>query len=339
MDIENLTGFPARIMAGGVVTKTPSIESLCRTKKGLPEGVAVRGLLVVKCTLDFKAGRWTPAPDQLPVWEQDEKGPPFFEKDVMFQKGGVDLAVIGSAKAPDGPVPQMTVSVRIGKQAMELAVFGNRFWKKKLWGFVPSDPEPFQEMPIALENAFGGETVDVNGGPASSPMNAVGKGYTFPHKASQREGVPLPNIEDPQHLITSMDDRPDPVGFCFLPATHGLRLMAGIKPNPGAMPEILPCIHNAAFPDMILPQYPAGETIEVMGMTVPSPWRVPLPAFPARAELKGDGGVRPLPLEPDTVCLLVDKQRMYLTAKGRFDYDLEHPPTLTAVIHPTEGGA
>lgn len=339
MDIENLTVFPAKVMAGGVVTKTPSFESLARAKGKLPEGVSVRGLLIVKCTLDYKNGAWAPAKDPLPIWDEDEKGPPFLEKDIMFQKDGLDLAIIGSARAPSGPVPQMTVSVTIGAWSRHLAVFGPRFWRKRLRKLVPSDPQSFAEMPIVPENAYGGETVDEEGAAAISPMNPVGKGYTFPNKKSQVEGVPLPNIEDPAHLIADIHSRPDPVGFGFLPATHGLRLREGIRPNPGGMPEILARINNAAFPGMTLPRYPAGESIEIAGMTVPTPWRAPLPVFPARAELKGDGGTRMLPLEPDTLCLLMDQQRLYITAKGRFDYDLEHPPTLTAVVHPAEGGA
>ncbi|MFH0878510.1 MAG: DUF2169 domain-containing protein [Lentisphaerota bacterium] len=340
MDLENLTGFPAKVMAGGVVTKTPSFESLARSKGKLPEGVSVRGLLIVKCTLDYKDGAWTPAKDPFPIWDEDEQGPPFFEKDIMFQKDGLDLAIIGSARAPSEPVTQMTVSVAIGAWSRRLAVFGPRFWFKRLWQFVPSDPQPFTEMPIILENAYGGETVDEKGEAAVSPMNPVGKGYTFPNKKSQVEGVPLPNIEDPAHLISDIQEKPDPVGFGFLPVTHGLRLCAGLRPKPGGgMPEILLRINNAAYPGMTLPRYPAGETLEIEGMTVPSPWRAKLPAFPAQAELKGDGGTRLLPLEPDTLCLLLDQRRMYITAKGRFDYDLEHPPTLTAVVRPKEGGA
>jgi hypothetical protein len=32
---------------------------------------------------------------------------------------------------------------------------------------------------------------------------------------------------------------------------------------------------------------------------------------------------------------MVDQQRLYVTAKGRFDYDLANPPDLTAVVHPS----
>jgi hypothetical protein len=335
VELDNRTPWSAQVFTGGVAAGAVPLSAIIKARQGLPSGVSVRGLLVVKATLQFEKGQWQPAAEQLPIWELDEEGPPFFEKDIMFQKGGVDLVVLGSARAPADPVTHMEVSVRLGDWSRILAVFGDRIWARQWNRFVASAPKPFKEMPIIWENAYGGTTLDHEGTAAPSPFNAVGKGYTLPNPKSQVEGVALPNIEDPGHLIVSIDDRPDPVGFGFLPFTNGLRLRAGLKPHPSGLPEILPRVHNAAHPDLVLPGYPAGSKIEVSGMTAPTPWRATLPAFPARAALRGPTDETALPLEPDTVCLMVDQQRLYVTAKGRFDYDLANPPDLTAVVHPS----
>ncbi|MGO9108723.1 MAG: DUF2169 domain-containing protein [Thermoguttaceae bacterium] len=337
MDLENLTAFPARAMVGFVASAPPSFASLTRTKHGLPPEFRVQGLLVVKCTLEYNGKTWAPAAEQIPIWEQDQEGPPYFEKDVMFQKGGLDLAIMGHARAPGKPVPKMTVSVSIGAWSHRLVVFGSRQWNKRFSRFAPSDPEPFQEISLTLEHAFGGTTLDHEGHAVPWPLNPDGMGFTMPNKNSQIEGVALPHIEDPAHLITGVDDKPEPVGFALLPFTNGLRLRAGVRPRPDATvgpPVILPRLHNAAFPGMILPHYPSGEEIMVEGMTTRSPWAARLPAFPAQAELQDEDRATTLTLEPDTLCIFMDQQRLYITAKGRFDYDLEKPPRLTAVVRP-----
>lgn len=337
MDLDNHTSWPAQVFTGGVPTGSFTLASLVRSRGEIPDGVSVRGLVVVKATLKFQDRGWQPAAEQLPIWEFDQEGPPFFEKDIMFQKGGVDLAIIGSARPSDGPVEQMEVSIRLGTLVKKLMIFGDRTWLRQRNQFVPSAPKPFTEMPLIREKAFGGTTVDEDGNPAPSPLNATGKGYTLPNARSQVEGVPLPNVEDPAHLIRSIEDRPEPVGLDFLPFTNGLRLRAGLTPRPAGPPDVSPRVHNAAHPDLVLTGYPTGETLEVGGMTVPGPWRAVLPPFPARAALRGPKAENPLPLQPDTICLLPDRQLMYLTAKGRFDYDLDNPPDLKAVVYPLEG--
>jgi uncharacterized protein DUF2169 len=341
LDVENQSPFPARVLTGGVPTGPITLASMARSRGPLPDGVTVRGLLIVKATLAFSGGGWRLAPPeaQFPVWDLDQQGPPFFEKDIMFQKGGVDLVVVGSAVAPGSVVTQMQVSVILGDWSRTLAVFGNRLWTGGQGHFVPSAPEAFETLPITWENAFGGTTVDHEGNQSPFPLNPNGKGYTLPNPQSQVAGVPLPNIEDPAHLIASMEDRPDPVGFGFLPATSGMRLREGVIPRGDGKPDVTPRIYNAAPPGFVFTAYPEGAALEVHGMTRPSPWRAALPPFPARAALRGPAGETPLPLEVDTICLVTDGFLMYLTAKGRFDYDLEHPPDLTAVVYPVEGGA
>lgn len=100
-----------------------------------------------------------------------------------------------------GAVPRTACSVRVTLGAIdkELYVVGDR-----RWGMLgASDPEPFIEMPIRWANAFGGERY---------AANPLGKGASS-ISTSGGEIHPLPNVEDPQHLVMAPGDRPAPAGF------------------------------------------------------------------------------------------------------------------------------
>src|SRR5262249_6121055 len=147
VDVDNRTSWPARASAGGVPMGPVTIDSLIRSRGEIPDSVSVRGLLIVKATLKLQSGGWQPAAEQLPIWEFDQPGPPFLEKDIMFQKGGVDLAIIGSARSPKGPVGQMDVLVRLGTFVRKFVILGDRTWLRQRNQFVPSSSRPFTEMP------------------------------------------------------------------------------------------------------------------------------------------------------------------------------------------------
>jgi len=92
----------------------------------------------------------------------------------------------------------------VGERKRTLMVLGNRYWKAGLMGLKATDPEPFTEMEMRYENAFGGEMFD---------KNPVGKGIDRVGGDEGQVGRPLPNIEDPRHLIDSAGQRPVPAGF------------------------------------------------------------------------------------------------------------------------------
>ncbi len=129
--------------------------------------------------------------------------------DTGMPKPNCEVLVSGKCFAPGGrAVPAHQVSLRVGPVNKTLYVFGNRFWKRA-GGMVKtiSDPEPFREMEISFQNAYGGE---------GFAKNPVGKGFV-PDEDEKGETLhPLPNIEDPDHLIGSPDDKPEPAGFSVL---------------------------------------------------------------------------------------------------------------------------
>jgi uncharacterized protein YjbI with pentapeptide repeats len=125
--------------------------------------------------------------------------------DMAMPKPKGEVLVWGKCFSPDGrPTPASQVHFRMGAVEKGAYVFGDRHWNKTALGMTISDPEPFVEMPVTYERAFGGKSFERN--PAGKGMDAV-------NSASGNEARPLPNIEDPKHLIGSPGDRPEPRGF------------------------------------------------------------------------------------------------------------------------------
>ena len=184
--------------------------------------------------------------------------------DMGMPKKQGEFLVYGQCHAPAaGPVTALPVRVRVGAQAKNLHVFGNRQWNKRGPVFSISEPEPFTRIRIDYANAFGGPDY---------PQNPTGKGMP-PADAS----APwlLPNIELPGKPITFTDDRPAPAGLGPLDFTWPQRFSkAGTHDQkwletrfPGFAADMDWTLFNAAPEDQWLSGFFAGEeAFEVSGM-------------------------------------------------------------------------
>ena len=134
-------------------------------------------------------------------------------------KEAADFIVRGSAFAPGGkPVARMIASASIGAASKRIAVFGRREirWDRDGQPRI-EDPEPFTEVPIVYESAYGGvdERVRPPGEvtlpqfvmavmrtdhPGMYPRNPVGKGYVV--APEPLPGLQMPSLEDPDDLLT-----------------------------------------------------------------------------------------------------------------------------------------
>ncbi|MEE4356657.1 MAG: DUF2169 domain-containing protein, partial [Desulfococcaceae bacterium] len=149
--------------------------------------------------------------DGSPVLEQDIWSVigEMLGKNEMFDggmpKSNAEVLVYGNFYFPDGQTGTSgNVSLSIASVKKELTVFGNRFWIKKMGAeFGTTAPEPFSELPLTYNYAFGGEGYN---------PNPAGKGYKS-IETEDGELHPLPNIEYPDHLIFSAKDRPQPAAF------------------------------------------------------------------------------------------------------------------------------
>ncbi|HJL14392.1 MAG TPA: DUF2169 domain-containing protein [Sandaracinaceae bacterium LLY-WYZ-13_1] len=165
--------------------------------------------------------------------------------DAGIPKARSEVLVSGSAHQPGGRMgPTLPVRVEIGGIDKQLYVIGDRRWERG----VPTEPLPFAQMPLSWERAFGGEGFD---------PNPRGRGYAPIEDAEGRTVHPLPNVENPDRLVRSPKDRPEPAGFGAIDFTWPQRFkLAGTYDKkwletrfPGFAEDLDWRIWNLAAPD------------------------------------------------------------------------------------------
>ncbi len=124
--------------------------------------------------------------------------------DYCMPKPQGEVLVYGNYYSPGGqPVTADTVQFNIGAVNKTLSVIGDRYWRAIA---TPGVPESFNTMPVTYEYAFGG---------IEYKANPVGKGIDEVDVFGEMR-IPMPNIENPDWLVTSKSQRPDPAGFAPL---------------------------------------------------------------------------------------------------------------------------
>jgi len=154
-------------------------------------------------------------------WEGDDPAavPLRAESDLAFRKDQADVVVLATAHAPGGTaVPQFDVEVGIGRHRRVLRVFGarqavyrgpaNPSLKKPVEDLPRfTDPEPVRKVPVTPWAAYGGTArfrvpgtdtvVEV-----PCPTNPFGRGYCIQNSPEGLDGLWLPQVEDPERLLT-----------------------------------------------------------------------------------------------------------------------------------------
>lgn len=233
--------------------------------------------VIVKATFNF--GKvFTLTDEQTPptvadvYWEKPGESSLKYASDMHLGKVATDIIMLGHACAPgQKEVSELDVSLVVGKASKTVRVFGNREWRE---GTI-TRPAPFKTMPMVYEKAYGGayfsegEVVDVE------PRNPVGRGFAGGRKDKEMNGVPLPNLEDPQHLIRDPSDQPVPAcfGFCaphWLPRAGfaGTCDAAWEKTRAPFLPDDFDRrFHSMAHPDLVYPGYlEGGEPVAIANM-------------------------------------------------------------------------
>jgi len=252
--------------------------------------------VLVKATFALpKPGEETPAPagEQWPIVAADEyfkgdiTGSVEYEADAVPFKPRADVVLIGKAHAPGGrPVKALDAMLRVGRLRKVIRVFGDRKWifpTRLVMVPVISEPEPFTEMPLVYERAFGGFDRKAAKWCAH---NYIGKGFLGKKSKESVDGKPLPNLEDPHRLIQSWDDEPMPVGFGFYSKnTQPRAAFAGTQKGLEAPHEYFGLaadfkhdFFNGAYPDLQVSGYLNGdEEVEMVNLTPDGPHRFRLP--------------------------------------------------------------
>lgn len=250
--------------------------------------------------------------------------------DVSLTKPATDIVVLGHAVAPnDYAVPAVDVSVTVGPVRASARVFGDRVWESNGATYGISAPKPFEMMPLVWERAFGG-TDETEKGPHEEPRNPVGTGFRASDGVGAIEGTVLPNIEDPNDVITSWKQRPTPAGFAPT-AAHWAprRSYAGTYDQQwqDTRSPYLPADFDARFlhiapVSLIAPGYlHGGESVDLRGLTPAGLTTFYLPTARPRVEFLFDGARVPRPVTLDTVILEPTERRVSLVWRAALPCD------------------
>ncbi|NOQ89414.1 MAG: DUF2169 domain-containing protein [Gammaproteobacteria bacterium] len=252
--------------------------------------------------------------------------------DACMPKPQGEVIVYGSYYSPEGkPVTADEIQLQMGTVDKKLAVIGNRYWRTLL---APTDPEPFTELPISYEYAFGGKEYK---------KNPTGKGMDEVDVFGEMR-LPMPNIEDTDNLITSTDHRPDSAGLGPLDMMWEQRAVkTGTYDEtwqrdyfPGYPPDLDWSHFNTAPPDQWIEEFWQGnESFQLLNMH-PSKPQVGgrLPAFRTRCfiEKQIEKGVlfTEVEMHAETVCLFPNVETGVLIYRGVIEVaeddatDVEH---------------
>lgn len=258
-------------------------------------------------------------------------------KDLVPWKTGVDVFVLGKAHAPARrPVQSVQCSVRVGQFERTFHVVGDRVWQRNGRDIVASQPEPFVEMPVTWERAFGGAARVAESGTVPHPYNPLGKGFVL--EEDHAEGVPLPNVEDPSAPLRAWFETPVP----SLPAP----LASG---SPFYADDMLDCPRNtqvlsvedvkwkgisfnAAHPHMRHPGIRPGDAVTLQGWNAAGALQFKLPKDAFEVEVLLDTRHYRFPARLDTVCILPEEQRFFVVHRCHFTYSLRGGETRLARV-------
>jgi hypothetical protein len=316
----------------------------------LPDPDRLMGVVVARATysLDARGGLTRDMDDPVPV-SRDPIPLPSGELpgDQVPRKEGVDLLALGHVRAPDEtPVVQLPVTLMVGEFVASVMVYGDRAWRRKparpppasgsmrramptaasvaasaedaRVEYEPSDPDPFTELPMTWERAYGG-AAEIDGRRIPHPDNALGRGYLVP--GAPVEGVPLPNLEDPAALLRRCDENPRPL--CLAPLPRGSLFQSedatSVDEETGAM-VVHARFFNVAHPRFRVPALLGGEDVTLTGMTAGGPFAFTVPSLPLHVEVLLEKRRYSFPIRVDTLCLLPDERRVVLTWRAPFTY-------------------
>ena len=251
--------------------------------------------------------------------------------DEMVAKSRGEFLVAGSAFAPGGAARKVVgVRVRVGDVEKRLTVVGDRVWGSG----GASDPVAFTEMPVAWERAFGGE---------GSAHNPIGRGLA-PVRGPDGVVHALPNVELPDRMVRTPNDRPPPAGLWPIDITWQPRAGkagtyddAWLKTDfPGLARDADWTIYNVAPQDQWLPGFFRGdESWLVEGMhperTVQE-GRLPNAVMRCFVHRKSRDAFTEVPMRVDTVWLFPNLERLVVIYRGVEEVEDDDAPDIDTMV-------
>ncbi len=307
------------------------------------------GMIVAKATFrfDMDGSVTLDADDPYPIFLHDVESELGLLPRDDFPRidDAFEVILLGVAYAPEGkPVRSMKVGLQVGDERRELIVFGDREWMDVQGNKAISEPEYFEKMPLTYENAFGG-TCDIfvdKDSPVevSDPFNKYGKGMDpapiakelgktfkcpdgYPFYDTRRE---LPNLEDPENLITDWSHKPMPKCWATVPldsGIHGIRSV--VIPEEAGTSDLTLTLQEGVFhrahPDWVISVPPEKAEVVLDGLTPRGIISFNLPALRVFADYVIGSRTGTRELAPQMLVLLPEEERFYLVYRHVFPFD------------------
>ena len=243
-----------------------------------------------------------------------------YPSDIVFAKPGTDVIINGHAY--NGRRGVNDIAFHAGPVEKAIRVFGPRCWDIAVLGTRMTEPGPFDKMPLAYENAYGGVCEDEKAGKRVYEFNPVGAGF----ETKAREGLAAPNLEYPSELIKSVKDRPRPASFgAVAPGWKQRTRYAGTFDAAWSKTRrpLLPSdfderYHHAAPEDQIVKsRLQGGEPVVLINMhprKARMEWELPTHKFKTIFRVKNR--VEEIPMVIDTLLIEPDENRFALTFRS-----------------------
>ncbi len=187
-------------------------------------------------------------------WDTPMNSSVRMESDFVPYKPGTDVVLLGRAYAPGGrPATGCMTALQIGGRRKQVRVIGDRTARFTTPSTPPAftDPQPFTELPLQYERAYGGSDVFSDTATVYPyPRNPRGCGFAVANVAVAVNGLRLPNLEDPDAPLqperlclgdyARWTEQPPPAGYGWYGKNWQPRsLLAGVMPADRAVEQQL----------------------------------------------------------------------------------------------------
>lgn len=306
------------------------------------------GYVVAKATFLFdNAGNTTlEKNDPYPIFDkQHETDLGLLPRDnVPKSDNNFEVILLGKAYAPNSrEARHLRASLTVGNIKRELLVFGDRLWTTDASGRATiSAAQPFTEMPLTYDRAFGGSTdvlIDRDSYiTVAEPLNKGGRGFDPSLQARSiceflrsPDGYPvfekhrlLPNIESADRLIQNSDDRPVPSYWATVPLDSEIQAMRTIEFADPPKDNLLgyyvsPNYSLQAHPDWVIECPAGGSRIELTNITQSGEDHFTFPDLRVIADYNISSSRGRFELPPQALVILPEEMKFYITYRYTFN--------------------
>jgi hypothetical protein len=196
-----------------------------------PSGSPILSVLVKATYSLHRNGSLAWHPEQIPLERDGAYDPEIPDRlvqdlDIYPYKPYTDLIIQGHAHNLR-KLNHFDLEVAVGRTARRIRAIGDRWVTKTAAGRLAfSEPLAFERIPLQFTHAYGGRDLPLEehlgpklaewfgrgfttedivmglGSPAAYPRNPIGRGYLLTHHGPSVESTWLPNLEDPDQLLT-----------------------------------------------------------------------------------------------------------------------------------------